>query len=172
MATLGPPLDYSFRNLSSVEELQRRGPRRGVRRYRRSPGGLYRCVALRLNNNQLASVRGLHHAVFQVLEQPERLTWLDLSFNMLSTVSSELASFSNLKILYLHGNLLKDFTHTLEVLKALSDLYNLTLHGNPIESKKGYRSKVLASLNKLRSLDFINVTQAERERYVQTKKER
>lgn len=45
--------------------------------------------------------------------------------------------------------------------RCLDDLYSLTLHGNPLEERKGYRAKVLTALPQLRSLDFTNVTAAE-----------
>ncbi|XP_066995349.2 leucine-rich repeat-containing protein 51 [Anabrus simplex] len=161
MAEASPPLDYSFRDLRSVQELSAQGPRRSVKRYRRSQAGLYACRALRLNNNLLTSIRGLHAAVFQVLDQPDLLTWIDLSFNKLTALSSEISGFSSLKILYLHGNSLRNLDNVLQPLRSLSKLYSLTLHGNPLEEQKNYRHQVLAILTHLRSLDFINVTSAD-----------
>jgi hypothetical protein len=65
-----PPLDFSFRNLTSVEGLDDTKPRRGVKRYRKSASGLYDCRALRLNNNHLMSVRGIHAILCQVCIPP------------------------------------------------------------------------------------------------------
>jgi Leucine-rich repeat (LRR) protein len=96
--------------------------------------------------------------LLQVMEQPEHLTWLDLSFNKLTTISTELAEFSSLKIMYLHGNMLKELGKVLQTLRSLPQLYSLTLHGNPLEEHKKYRTKILNSLPQLRSLDFTNVT--------------
>ena len=96
--------------------------------------------------------------LLQVMEQPEHLTWLDLSFNKLTTISTELAEFSSLKIMYLHGNMLKELGKVLHTLRCLPQLYSLTLHGNPLEEHKKYRMKILNSLPQLRSLDFTNVT--------------
>lgn len=45
--------------------------------------------------------------------------------------------------------------------RCLDDLYSLTLHGNPIEERKGYRNRVLSMLPQLKSLDFTNVTSAD-----------
>ncbi|XP_054289083.1 leucine-rich repeat-containing protein 51-like [Macrosteles quadrilineatus] len=156
-----PPLDYSFKNLEKIDELHLQRPRRGVKRYRRTSSGRYSCTSLRLNNNQLTTIHGIHAVAYQILEQPEKLTWLDLSFNKLTSVAPEIASFPSLKILYLHGNQLSDLTASVRPLKCLDDLYSLTLHGNPVEERKGYRAKVLTSLPQLRSLDFTNVTAAE-----------
>ncbi|PNF38262.1 hypothetical protein B7P43_G11618 [Cryptotermes secundus] len=157
-AGVSPPLDFSFRNLTSVEDLGDTKPRRGVKRYRKSPSGLYDCYALRLNNNHLMSVRGIHAILYQVVERPEQLTWLDLSFNKLTSISTELAEFSSLKIMYLHGNLLTELGKVLHTLRHLSHLYSLTLHGNPLEEHRKYRARILCSLPQLRSLDFTNVT--------------
>ena len=96
--------------------------------------------------------------LLQVMEQPEHLTWLDLSFNKLTSISTELAEFSSLKIMYLHGNMLKELGKVLQTLRSLPRLYSLTLHGNPLEEHKRYRVKILNSLPQLRSLDFTNVT--------------
>ncbi|PSN44403.1 Leucine-rich repeat-containing protein 51 [Blattella germanica] len=153
-----PPLDFSFRNLVSLTDLGKTKPRRGLKRYRRSTSGLYQCQALRLNNNHLASIQGIQSICYQVLEKPENLTWLDLSFNKLTSLSNEIAEFSNLKILYLHGNQLQELGKILKTLKKLPFLYNLTLHGNPLVEHKKYRVRILSSLPQLRSLDFTNVT--------------
>ncbi|KAJ9579153.1 hypothetical protein L9F63_024739 [Diploptera punctata] len=153
-----PPLDYSFRNLISVDELGKTKPRRGLKRYHKTPSGLYECQALRLNNNQLTSIQGIHSICYQLLEEPEKLTWLDVSFNKLTSVSPEISEFPNLKILYLHGNFLKDLNKVLQTLKKLPQLYNLTMHGNPLVEHKKYRMRILNALTQLRSLDFTNVT--------------
>ncbi|XP_039297026.1 leucine-rich repeat-containing protein 51 [Nilaparvata lugens] len=162
----GPPLDYSFKSLSSIEELKMQRPRRGVKRYRKASTGRYNCTALRLNNNQLVSVHGIHAVAYQLLEHPETLTWLDLSFNRITVVPPEITSFNALKILYLHGNQLSDLNSTLRPLKCLEELYSLTLHGNPLEERKGYRARVLVNLAQLKSLDFNNVTSADRKRVI------
>ncbi|XP_046995156.1 leucine-rich repeat-containing protein 51-like [Schistocerca americana] len=159
---LGPPLDYSFRGLRAVEELSARGPRRGRRGYRRAPTGHYRCQALRLNNNAIASVQGLFSVARLVLEKPGQLTWLDLSFNQLSSLPDDLCHFLGLKILYLHGNRLSELSQALRVLSRLPQLYSLTLHGNPVQQRPDYRAAVLAGLPALRCLDFTNVTASER----------
>jgi Leucine-rich repeat (LRR) protein len=97
-----------------------------------------------------------------VVERPEHLTWLDLSFNKLTSISAELAEFSSLKIMYLHGNLLTELGKVLNTLRHLSQLYSLTLHGNPLEEHKKYRARILCNLPQLRSLDFTNVTLADK----------
>ena len=41
-----------------------------------------------------------------VMYAPDRLEWLDLSYNYLEKIEDELLNFVNLKTLYLHGNYL------------------------------------------------------------------
>jgi len=65
-AGASPPLDFSFRNLTSVKDLGSTKPRHSVKRYRKSASGLYNCHALRLNNNHLISIRGIHAILYQV----------------------------------------------------------------------------------------------------------
>lgn len=98
----------------------------------------------------------------QIVERPEQLTWLDLSFNKLTSLSAELVELSGLKIMYLHGNLLTELGKVLQTLRNLSQLYSLTLHGNPLEDHKQYRTRILSTLPQLRSLDFTNVTVSEK----------
>lgn len=166
----GPPLDFSFKNLTSIDGLQNEKPRRGVKGYKKSKAGRYLCTSLRLNNNHLTNIDGIANLINQLLEYPERLTWLDLSFNKLADIPQELTSMPNLKIIYLHGNHLADLPSILKALKTLMELYSVTLHGNPVEGRKGYRNKVLASLPHLKSLDFNNVTAADRKRIATLKK--
>ncbi|KAF6209877.1 hypothetical protein GE061_015630 [Apolygus lucorum] len=164
MENFGPPLDYSFKGLTSIETLKDEKPRKGVKTYKKSSGGRYSCTSLRLNNNYLDNINGIHATALQLLELPEKLTWLDLSFNKLTSLAPELASLKSLKIIYLHGNHLVDLPSVLKPLKLLDGLYSLTLHGNPLEERKGYRNKVIATLPSLKSLDFNNVTSADRKR--------
>jgi Leucine-rich repeat (LRR) protein len=63
---------------------------------------------------------------------PERLEWLDLSYNYMEKVDPEILMFPNLKTLYLHGN----YISSLEEVKKLSELQclqTLNLFGNFIE---------------------------------------
>jgi Leucine-rich repeat (LRR) protein len=55
-----------------------------------------------------------------VVEYPEDIAWLDLSFNDISSISEDVLEFPALKMIYLHGNKIKKF----------SDLVNLILARN------------------------------------------
>lgn len=158
----GPPLDYSFRNISSLSSLPSRFPRQSLRKQRRSPSGRYNSNVIRLSNNSLVDTRGLYQLALDLVECPEDIAWLDLSFNEIEEVTDDILEFPNLKMIYLHGNKISSLTD-LSRLKLLPNLYSLTLHGNPLENSPGYRSSILTMLPYLRSLDFAKVTDRERE---------
>ncbi len=39
-----------------------------------------------------------------VVEYPEDIAWLDLSFNEITTINDDILEFPALKMIYLHGN--------------------------------------------------------------------
>lgn len=49
-----------------------------------------------------------------------------------------LLSLTELSVLYLHSNRIES-VHEVRELGSLKKLVKLTMHGNPIEEKKGYR---------------------------------
>ncbi|XP_041358611.1 leucine-rich repeat-containing protein 51-like [Gigantopelta aegis] len=158
------PLDYSFYKLSNLSDIYDEEPRivsprkettQEKTEKEKSPG---RC--LRLNNNQLSDLKLLPEIVGNLFENPSSLGWLDLSFNEITTIDPVLAEFENLHILYLHGNGIADLKHV-EQLTPLKNLWKLTLHGNPIDSVKGYRFSVLSLLPWLHNLDFSAVTKGD-----------
>eukprot|EP00164_Ancoracysta_twista_P003876 GFYU01005198.1.p1 GENE.GFYU01005198.1~~GFYU01005198.1.p1 ORF type:complete len:218 (-),score=46.26 GFYU01005198.1:380-1033(-) len=125
-------------------------------------------TSLKLNNNLLTSVTGLAAVFNQIVLKPIQITWIDLSFNDLDHIESEFCKFTNLRVLYLHGN---NFEHIEEVRRLESlPLRSLTLHGTPMVEKKKYRLRAIMYLPKLRSLDFTAVTAIEKDIADTTKK--
>lgn len=61
----------------------------------------------------------------------------------------------------MHANQIHNINEV-EKLGKLSQLRNLTLHGNPVENTKGYRSLVLRHVPQLRHLDFCAITKQDR----------
>jgi len=160
----GPPLDYSFRNISSLEKLERhRPPRQSLRKQRRSPSGRYNSNVIRLANNNLVDTTGLYRMALDVVEFPEDIAWLDLSFNEITSISDDILEFPALKMIYLHGNKIRRFAD-IQKLQQLPNLYSLTLHGNPIENYPNYRSSIICMFPQLKSLDFAKVTEAEKDK--------
>lgn len=86
----GPPLDYSFRNISSLSALPCRFPRQSLRKQRRSPSGRYNSNVIRLSNNSLSTTRGLYQLALDLVECPEEIAWLDLSFNEIQEVTDDI----------------------------------------------------------------------------------
>lgn len=123
----------------------------------------YITSTLWLSNNLLRSMEGLGHLVDRFLENPAYLSWLDLSFNEINEIGEDIEKFTNLKILYLHGNKISNVTNVLR-LKKLKSLRSLTLHGNPIENIPCYRGYIVHLLPQLHVLDFSPVTAAERKK--------
>lgn len=81
-----------------------------------------------------------------VMWNREKLLWIDLSNNYLTTIDEDLAKeFPLLKTLYLHGNYMMDMQVILKF-RELEHLQTLTLYGNPVEHLKNYRLIVLSVL--------------------------
>lgn len=161
-SSFGPPLDYSFRNISSLSHLEKRYPRQSLRRQRRSPSGRYNSNVIRLANNNLVDTKGLYQMALDVVEYPEEVAWLDLSFNEITVISEDILEFPALKMIYLHGNKIRKFSD-LAILKRLPNLYSVTLHGNPVENYPNYRSSMICMFPSLKSLDFAKVTEDEKD---------
>uniref|UniRef100_A0A452GJU9 Leucine-rich repeat-containing protein 51 n=1 Tax=Gopherus agassizii TaxID=38772 RepID=A0A452GJU9_9SAUR len=156
-----PPLDYSFRGISFIQDLLTEQPRAGLKVIKHSAGGKLLTQAVRLNNNTINELTDFASTMEQLLEYPDELSWVDLSFNDLPTIDPVLTMYPNLRALNLHGNSIQSLSEV-DKLAVLPHLRTLTLHGNPIEEEKGYRSYVLSVLPQLKSFDFSGVTKQDR----------
>ncbi|XP_016013441.2 transmembrane O-methyltransferase homolog isoform X1 [Rousettus aegyptiacus] len=136
-----PPLDYSFRSIHVIQDLISEEPRTGLRPLKHSKSGKSLTQSLWLNNNVLNELRDFNQVISKLLEHPENLAWIDLSFNDLTSIDPVLATLFNLSVLYLHGNSIQRLGEV-NKLAVLPRLRSLTLHGNPIEEEKGYRAQV------------------------------
>lgn len=101
--------------------------------------------AVWINNNKLTNVANLDVFLNSILEYPEKLGWLDLSFNYITHLDPILLKYTALKIIYLHGNKLDNFDE-IKLLQGFPNLRSLTLHGNPISDIGSYRMSVLNTL--------------------------
>nr|XP_055212689.1 leucine-rich repeat-containing protein 51 isoform X2 [Gorilla gorilla gorilla] len=81
-----PPLDYSFRSIHVIQDLVNEEPRTGLRPLKRSKSGKSLTQSLWLNNNVLNDLRDFNQVASQLLEHPENLAWIDLSFNDLTSI--------------------------------------------------------------------------------------
>ena len=124
------------------------------------------CRTLLLNNNEIRTMNALLPTLEFVMNNPAKLKWLDLSFNYLTTIESDILDFPNLKTLYLHGNYIYDLEEVSK-LGNLSQLITLSLHGNPIEQIPGYRLFVIGIMFSkhltLKKLDSVIITSKEDE---------
>jgi len=80
----------------------------------------------------------------------------------LNSFSKEILKFSNLKILYLHGNKIMDISE-LDKLKNLHDLNSLAVHGNPMEKINGFRHYLLKHFPRLKQLNFGGISKADKQ---------
>ena len=120
-------------------------------------------TSLRLNNNELTTLEELPASLGPVLLLPNRLQWLDLSFNQISHIEPIVAACPSLKLLYLHVNTISE-PKQLDCLKGLPFLHTLTLHGNDVENVPNYRFKLAVNLPALKSLDFSALTIVEKDK--------
>uniref|UniRef100_A0A3P8PKZ1 Leucine-rich repeat-containing protein 51 n=1 Tax=Astatotilapia calliptera TaxID=8154 RepID=A0A3P8PKZ1_ASTCA len=153
-----PPVDLSFKNLSNVL------PRSLLRPLTTNSKGKYLSCSLRLSNNSLTDLVGLQYTINHFFAQPSKLGWLDLSFNKITCIEPVLCELKELRVLYLHGNSIWNLSEV-DKLRELQHLHTITLHGNLIETSKGYRCKnyVISVLPQLKTMDFSGVTRDERE---------
>lgn len=156
-----PPMDFSFRGISFMQDLLTEEPRPGLKPIKVSTEGRLLTQAVWLNNNTLSDLTDFTATMGKLLEYPEDISWIDLSFNDLSTIDPVLTTYYNLRNLNLHGNSIQQLSEV-DKLAVLPHLRSLTLHGNPIEEEKGYRSYVLSTLPHLKSFDFSGVTKLDR----------
>uniref|UniRef100_A0A3B3XUQ7 Leucine-rich repeat-containing protein 51 n=1 Tax=Poecilia mexicana TaxID=48701 RepID=A0A3B3XUQ7_9TELE len=136
-------------------------PRSSLRPLKKNPESKYLSRALRLSNNSIIDLCDLHQTVSHFLAEPSSLAWLDLSFNKLSHIDKVLCELHGLRVLYLHGNNISTLSEV-DRLAVLPHLHSVTLHGNPIETNKTYRNRVISALPQLKTMDFSAVTQQER----------
>jgi len=98
-----------------------------------------------------------------VLNDSSQLQWIDLSFNDFVNIDEVLLKYKNLKVIYLHGNVIENINE-IDKLVLLPQLRTLTLHGNIFENEKGYRCNVISRIPQLQFLDFSRVTKADRDK--------
>ena len=125
-----------------------RKPEDGKEETQRKKEVVYHVNSLLLNNNEVRDIKGLYSVLREyVLFEPDRLQWLNLSYNYLVKIDADILDFANLKSLQLQGNYINDLEEVVK-LSNLSQLQSLTLNGNPIEEIKGYRLYVLGIMFK------------------------
>ncbi|XP_033646990.1 leucine-rich repeat-containing protein 51-like [Asterias rubens] len=160
-----PTLDYSFKGMLLVEDVLDEDPRVKINKNDKNSEGKVNTQTVKLNNNQMSEMTGLDTTLIKIVEFPEDLTWIDLSFNDFSKIDPILLKYTKLKVLYLHGNNITNISE-MEKLAGLPNLIALTLHGNPIEDQKGYRQSIVAKLPQLKKIDFSCVTKSDRQNAV------
>lgn len=152
-----PPVDFTFKELESLADLVNEQPRSQSRKAHKNE----KVFAIRLSNNRIKNISNMTSHLGPVVESPQEVNWIDLSFNSITEIPEDVSELESLSVLYLHAN---DITRLDEIdkLAKLPNLKTLTLHGNPLENIKGYRQYALSVLPNLRQLDFCAVTKQDR----------
>ncbi|XP_076002196.1 leucine-rich repeat-containing protein 51 [Genypterus blacodes] len=158
----GAPVDLSFKCISSMAEAQTEEPSNGQRPLKRNSENKYLSCSLRLNNNSITDLTDLQKTINHFLAEPSQLAWLDLSFNKITHINPVLCELRKLLVLYLHGNSISALSEV-DKLGVLPHLHTITLHGNVIDTIKGYRRCVVSALPQLKRMDFSVVTHQERD---------
>ncbi|XP_073674003.1 leucine-rich repeat-containing protein 51 [Garra rufa] len=158
----GSPVDFSFRELSTISDMLCDEPNPGARPLTRDPEQKILSATLRLNNNFLSDLTGLMDMLSALYAEPTRLSWLDLSFNQFQHIHPVLTQLKELRLLYLHGNRICKLSEV-DKLAALPFLHTITLHGNPVVTEHDYRPHLIATLPHVKMIDFSAVTKQERE---------
>lgn len=166
---LDPPLDFSFKCLTCFADCFHEEPRDETKPFR-LPGVINddgsaivkrNTNVVRFCNNVICDWKDFMSTMNTIVEDPEQIEWLDLSFNDLKTIDKSLLQFKNLKVLYLHGNCFEKLNDA-DKLSSLKNLKSLTLHGNPFEVHDGYRQNILSRLPQIMNFDFSGVTKSDR----------
>ncbi|XP_067889130.1 leucine rich repeat containing 51 isoform X2 [Heterodontus francisci] len=144
----GPIVDYSFRNLETLSDCLKLTPRTGIKPYQYTEDKKLMSCSLRLSHNRLCDLTGMKQLIDSMFVEPRRLFWIDLSFNTFPIIDP---------ILNFHGNQISELFEV-DKLASLARLRRLTLHGNPVELIKGYRSYVVGIIPQLKSLDYSTIT--------------
>lgn len=112
---------------------------------------------LRLSENNIKTFENFEVLVTSVLGHIDRLVCVDLSSNLLTEIDKSLTIFTNLKILLLHNNKIKNLSE-IDKLKPMPSLLQVTFAGNPMaKDRKMYKKYVAFTLPKLTHLDFAPI---------------
>jgi len=159
---IASPLDFSYKSLAAFQDAIDEEPRPGPHKIEKiEESGHYKSNTVRFCYNAISDYENFTSTLEHFLENPLELAWLDLSFNDLSVIDKVLLQYPKLKILYLHSNSIEKLSE-IDKLAALPELISITLHGNPIESLPGYKQHIISTLPKLKTLDFIPITNKNR----------
>ncbi|RNA19331.1 leucine-rich repeat-containing 51-like, partial [Brachionus plicatilis] len=103
-ADLIDPIDFSFKDLMNLEEINDATPRLVNNRPAKLVDGKFASLSLKLGYNALKEIPGFYQWCEFSFAYPEKISSLDLSFNCFSVIPEEILNLQGLKCLYLHGN--------------------------------------------------------------------
>ena len=119
----------------------------------------YETTSIMLSYNTIPDLLGLSDVLSKVVRNYTNLKWIDLSYNHLTILFSEICDLPNLLSLYLHSNYISDMKEVLKLER--SPIKSLTLYGNAIDQLPGYRMYVITLLPQIKRLDSVLITKLE-----------
>lgn len=121
----------------------------------------YQTTSIMLSYNTIPDLLGLPDIFSKVLKNPMNLKWIDLSYNHLTILYTELCELPNLLSLYLHSNYISDMKEILKLENC--PIKFLTMYGNSIDQIPGYRMYVITLLPQIKRLDSVLITKLEKD---------
>jgi len=92
----------------------------------------------------------------------DKLSWIDLSHNNLTSLTEEFKMFPHLRTLNLHCNYINDLSEIAK-LSPITTLKTLSIHGNAIDTIPSFRLYIIGILPQLQKLDTVLITKKERD---------
>lgn len=124
---------------------------------------------IKLCYNNITSLSNMNNIIDKLIYNSlDIIKWIDLSYNKLTLLDTELLNYHNLTVLYINNNNISSFSEIYKLHK-LYNLQKLQLQNNPIYDSdhnggcNKARAIIISILPQLRVLDSVNITQAERE---------
>jgi len=120
------------------------------------------CASIVLSYNEIRDLFDFKKIIDSVMYHSDKLSWIDLSHNHLTSITEEFKLFPNLRTLNLHCNYINDLSEV-QKLAPVASLKNLTIHGNAIDTIPSFRLYIIGILPQLQKLDTVLISKKERD---------
>lgn len=137
--------DFSFEHLNNLNHVSGRKKYKNVE-----------IRVLLLNNNKLKNLNNFNVFLKTFFTNPGTIEWIDLSANLLTTLSDSFETLTNLHSLHIHNNNIINIEELVK-LQECPSLSHLTCFGNPLAEVPYFKKRVRDILPQLAYLDFAPV---------------
>ncbi|OMJ88697.1 hypothetical protein SteCoe_9319 [Stentor coeruleus] len=122
---------------------------------------IYQTTSIMLSYNTIPDLLGFCDILSKVVKDYKNLKWIDLSYNHLTVLYTEICELPNLMSLYLHSNYVSDMKEIIKLQE--SPVKSLTLYGNAIDQLPSYRMYIITLLPQIKRLDSVLITKLEKD---------